>query len=156
MKIECCIWYRSHSLCGYFGISPLFVHLVQLYVHWTLCLLMYPPSTCFCDDLFHVIAGKLFPYHFVRPQDKDVISRFCEDVNSKRLSITTPFEGLQKSKSRRDSETELKVWDEWRVCFTQSEGRVMRNGTTTELCYIVTSVSEIRSLIWISTLTRAL
>ena len=43
------------------------------------------------------IAGKLFPYHFVRPQDKDTVSRFCEDLNTKRLSVITPFEHLQKS-----------------------------------------------------------
>ena len=41
--------------------------------------------------------GKLFPYHFVRPQDKDTISQFYEDLNNKRLSVTTPFDLLQKS-----------------------------------------------------------
>ena len=43
-------------------------------------------------------AGKLFPYHFVRPQEKDTISQFCEDMYNKRLSAVTPFEVLQKSK----------------------------------------------------------
>ena len=34
---------------------------------------------------------------FVRPQDKDTASQFCEDVNNERLSLITPFDVLQKS-----------------------------------------------------------
>ena len=45
------------------------------------------------------LAGKLFPYHFVRPQEKDPISQFFEDLGNKRLSVTTPFDVLQKSES---------------------------------------------------------
>ena len=53
------------------------------------------PGKWVTNDLFF-FTGLTFPKHFIRPQQHDANSLFCNDSINNRLSIATPFSALQK------------------------------------------------------------